>query len=70
MDPQDYTPPRSELVQIIEAQDKQIARLCKAEAKLARAAWLMRQLLGSLPARRDWLDPEIEKEAKALASEK
>ncbi len=30
MRPHDYTPPRSELVQIIEAQDKQLAQLRNA----------------------------------------
>jgi len=32
---------------------------------LERARWLLSQIIQSLPARRDWLDPDIEKEARA-----
>lgn len=34
-----------------------------------RLAWLLRQMLDALPQQRDWLDPHIEREARALAYE-
>jgi len=42
---------------------------CEFEAMQAeneRAKWIMRQLLNDLPRQRDWLDPDIEREMKAM----
>jgi hypothetical protein len=36
--------------------------ICKAP----RLHYLLRQIMSDLPKRRDWLDPEIEKEAKDI----
>lgn len=47
--------------------EKYDAEAEQLRAKLGRASWLARQTLDHLPKRRDWLDPNIEHELKALA---
>ena len=34
------------------------------EARIGRQRWLIRQIIDSLPANLDWLDPAIEREAR------
>ena len=34
------------------------------EAMIWRMRWLLQQIIGSLPASRDWLDPAAEREAR------
>ena len=34
--------------------------------ELGRVKWLLGQIIQSLPMRRDWLDPDIEREARAI----
>ena len=41
-------------------------RLMSVEAERDRAMWLLRQILTDLPTSRDWLDPAVEREARAL----
>lgn len=44
-------------------------QLTHASAKLdqlERAVWLLGQIVQDLPAKCDWLDPELEKQARAL----
>lgn len=36
------------------------------EMKLYRVTWLLGQIISTLPENRDWLNPEIEKEARAF----
>jgi hypothetical protein len=42
--------------------------LSDAAARLRRAMWLMGQLYDDLPSKRDWLNPEYEREMKAISS--
>jgi len=37
------------------------------QAENERAKWIMRQLINDLPRHRDWLNPDIEREMKAMA---
>ena len=34
------------------------------EARIGRMRWLLQQIIGSLPASLDWLDPAVEREAR------
>jgi hypothetical protein len=36
------------------------------ELKLHRVTWLLGQIIADLPANRDWLNPEIEREARTF----
>lgn len=38
------------------------------EAPLNDAQWCLSQILGALPSRRDWLDPDLEKMARGIVS--
>lgn len=39
--------------------------LKRLRAENERQRWLLKQILGSLPLKRDWLDPTVEAEARA-----
>ena len=41
--------------------------LSASQAEARRLKWLISQVLGDLPEKRDWLNPDIEREIKALA---
>lgn len=43
---------------------------CKLEEELARATWLLDQMVKQLPADRDWLSPDIEREARQITENK
>lgn len=45
--------------------DAQLSAVC---AQRDRLVWLIGQMLGELPERRDWLNPDIEREMRAALS--
>lgn len=55
---------KMELVSLISAQ---LRELSASQAEARRLKWLIGQVLGDLPEKRDWLNPDIEREMKALA---
>lgn len=49
----------------IAGMDAEHEAVCKENRRLR---WLIKQLLGELPAKRDWLNPDIEREMRALSA--
>lgn len=46
-----------------------MAKLDIASASNGRLRWLLRQIMDALPAKRDWLDPQLESEAIIAADQ-
>lgn len=44
-----------------------LSQLSASQAEAGRLKWLISQVLGELPTKRDWLNPDIEREMKALS---
>lgn len=49
--------------------DKAALKLLKLEREDNRKKWLLNRILDSLPIKRDWLDPDYEKEMKFYVNE-
>jgi hypothetical protein len=56
-------------VNCLEADDGNVVLFADHIAEVQRLAALLRQIVSSLPQKRDWLDPVVEREARALLDE-